>query len=463
MPSVLDLPARVGPRNECFAEDAPRPPYEPLFAGVEELGPARWGELDARADRLCIEEGVTFTLRPGEERILPVDWLPRLIPADHWDRIERGLAQRVVALNEFLKEVYAGKKTPVPDEIVRSSRYFYPACVGFAPPKGVYLHIYGPDLVHMGEGRYIILEDNARIPSGASYALKYRALTERLFPELFSRYRVRSISDYPRRLREVLEYVAPREDPRIVLLSEGTYNAAFYDHKILAERAGIPLVFPSDLFADADGLWMETATGVERVDCVYRRIQDLDDFVPGLSAAYLRGQVNLCAAWGTGVSDDKGTFPYTPEIVRRYTGEDPILEIAPTYSLLDEKVRKHVAANLERMVVKPREGYGGFDILIGPESTRAERERFRDIIEREGLHFIAQDCLDFSTHCLARAEDGALRLIEAYVDLRTYVLLGEEPYVLPGGISRVAPPGSRVVNSSSGGLIKETWVLEGDL
>lgn len=454
---------KIGGPNEVFDSNGEvRPHYRCLIEAAGRLGPATLRRRDGRADDLNVAEGVTFLLRPGEERILPVDWIPRLIPADHWARIDRGLVQRVRALNAWLEDLYAGRQTIVPDEIVKTSHYYYPACEGIRVPHGIHIHVYGPDLVHMGDGRYVILEDNTRIPSGVSYAIKYREITKRLFGEYFDGYRVRRLGGYPTRLRAALERLAPSADrsPVVVLLTEGTYNAAYYDHKRLAEWMGVPLVEPSDLDVDPDGrVMMSTPAGRVRVDVIYRRIQDLDLFVPGLSVAVRKGTVALANAWGTGVVDDKGVFPFTPEMIRRYLGEEPILEIAPTYSLLDAKVRKHVLSQLDRMVVKCREGYGGHEILIGPEAPKALIEEFRRKIVADPVRFIAQDCLDFSTHVLAEFGGDSLRLVETYVDIRTYVVSGETPWVLPGGITRVAQPGTRIVNSSSGGMIKDTWVL----
>ncbi len=448
--------------NEMFEGEAPRPLYRTLLSTLASIGGDAMLDRDRRADELNIQEGVTFLLKPGEERILPVDWVPRIISAKDWDRIERGLTQRVTALNAWLADLYRGRQTIVPDEIVKSSLYYYPDCAGFSVPHDIHIHIYGPDLVHMGEGRYVILEDNTRIPSGASYALKYREISKRLFTECFTGYAVRPVGDYPQRLREALQAVSPREgEPFVVLLTEGSYNAAYYDHKILAERMGLPLVEPVDLEVDSDHVvWLSTSNTRRRVDVIYRRIQDLDYFVPGLSQAYVRGQVNLANSWGSGVVDDKGTFPYTERIVKYYTGEDPILPIATTYSPLDPESRRYILDNIAKLVVKSRDGYGGHDLLIGPEATAEMRDQFRKRLEEEPGRFIAQECLDFSTHCLSKYEGDRIRLKDTFVDIRTYVV--SRPggaWVMPGGITRVAQEGTRIVNSSSGGMIKDTWVL----
>lgn len=448
--------------NEMFDGDLPREQYKVLLETLKSIGGRMMKKRDRRADDINIQEGVTFLLKPGEERILPVDWVPRLISADDWSKIEAGLTQRVTALNAWLTDLYAGKQKIVPEEIVKTSLYYYPDCEGLKVPHDIHIHIYGPDLVHMGEGRYIILEDNTRIPSGASYALKYREISKRLFMECFAGYSVRPISDYTNRLRDALMAVSPREgNPFVVLLSEGSYNAAYYDHKILAERMGFPLVEPVDLEVDEnDIVWLNTSNSRQRVDVIYRRIQDLDFFVPGLSRAYCKGNVNLANSWGSGVVDDKGTFPFTEAIVKHYTGEDPILPIAPTFSPLDGKIRKWIIENLETLVVKSREGYGGHDLLIGPESTKAQRADFARRLSADPGRFIAQECLDFSTHCLTKFDGDTIRLTDTFVDIRTYIVSTPTGvHVMPGGITRVAQEGTRIVNSSSGGMIKDTWVL----
>lgn len=463
MPGTIEFARTIDASpNEIFEGESPRPLYRNLLSTLETLGGRAMLERDRRADDLNIQEGVTFLLKPGEERILPVDWVPRIIAAKDWDRIERGLSQRVTALNAWLSDLYRGRQTIVPEEIVKSSMYYYPDCEGLSVPHDIHIHIYGPDLVHMGAGKYVILEDNTRIPSGASYALKYREISKRLFAECFSGYAVRPIGDYTQRLREALRAVSPRDgDPFVVLLTEGSYNAAYYDHKILAERMGLPLVEPVDLEVDADDVvWLTTSNARRRVDVIYRRIQDLDYFVPGLSQAYVKGRVNLANSWGSGVVDDKGTFPYTERIVKHYTGEDPILPIAPTYSPLEPDARRYILDNLPKLVVKSRDGYGGHDLLIGPEASSEMLDDFRRRLESEPGRFIAQECLDFSTHCLSKYEGDTIRLKDTFVDIRTYVV--SRPggaWVLPGGITRVAQEGTRIVNSSSGGMIKDTWVL----
>lgn len=438
--------------------------YRPIFEFLKKADLKEFRDRFRRADHINVEEGVTFLLRPGEERILKVDWIPRIIDGKQFDRIRSGLIQRAAAINLFLNDLYAGKQDVVPDSIIKSSVYFYPQCVGFTPAKGIYLHIYGPDLVRMDEDTWLILEDNIRIPSGVSYALKYREIEKRLFPDFKSGYDVYPLHLYPHFLRKNLEYAAPAaaegREPVIVLLTEGSYNAAYYDHKYLAEEMGVSLVVPKDLFVDDDGyVQMRTNRGHIRVDVIYRRIQDIDLFVPNLSTSYISGKVNLANAWGTGVLDDKGTFPFVPKMIKRYLDQDPILPNAPTYSPLVEEDLKYILDRFPKMVIKCREGYGGHGVWICPEATAAQQEEWKKELLANPLNFIAQDCLDFSTHCLTRFTQDQIVLDDTHVDLRTYVLMGEKVQVLPGGISRVAPLGTRVVNSSSGGLIKDTWVL----
>jgi len=451
--------------SEVFNESGvPRPVYRPIFDYLGSTDLREFRERFRRADQINVEEGVTFLLRPGQERILKVDWIPRIIDGAQFDRIRDGLIQRATALNLFLNDLYAGKQDVVPSDIIRSSIYFYPPCMGYTPPRGIYLHIYGPDLVQARKDEWVILEDNMRIPSGVSYALKYREIEKRLFPDFHSSYDIYPVHLYPHFLRKNLEYVSPETspsvDPVVVLLTEGSYNAAYYDHKYLAEEMGVSLVVPKDLFVDADGfVQMRTNRGNMKVDVIYRRVQDIDVFVPGLSGSYISGKVNLANAWGTGVLDDKGTFPYVPKMIRRYLDQDPLLQNAPTYSPLDPADLKYILSSFPKMVIKCREGYGGHGIWICPEATAAQQEEWKKELLANPINFIAQDCLDFSTHCLTRFSQDDIILDDTYVDLRTYVLMGEKVQVMPGGISRVAPLGTRVVNSSSGGLIKDTWVL----
>ncbi len=460
--------------NEVMDGALPRDPYGPMLDTLAHIGTETLARRIEMANEINRREGVTFSLNPTDgDRILPVDWLPRIIPADHWDTIERGLKQRITALNLLCHDVYNGRQTIVPEEILATCPYFYPECIGLRVPHDIYIHVYGPDLLHLGNGKYVVLEDNTRIPSGVSYAVKYREVTKRVIPELFRPYRIRRIDDYGQVFLRNLHYFAEGRPhastpPVMVLLTEGTYNAAYYEHKFLSEQMGLPLVEPSDLYIDDDlSCRLHTFDGSARVDLIYRRIQDLETFVPSLVRAYAAGQVGLVNAWGTGIVDDKTVFPYVPALIRHYLGEEPILPNVESYSLAEPAVRRHVLANLGKMVVKSREGYGGHDMLIGPESTRAEQQAFRDKILARPLNYIAQDCVEFSTHLICRTSDrsrdgthGAVSLTDSYVDLRAYVLYGQDITVLPGGISRVAQPGTHVVNSSSGGLVKDTWVLE---
>ncbi len=474
MPDGPEVQLRLPNYNEVMDGALPRDPYGPMLATLAQIGTETFVRRIEMANEINRREGVTFSLNPTDgDRILPVDWLPRIIPADHWDTIERGLKQRITALNLLCHDVYNGRQTIVPEEILATCPYFYPECIGLRVPHDIYIHVYGPDLLHLGNGKYVVLEDNTRIPSGVSYAVKYREVTKRVIPELFRPYRIRRIDDYGQVFLRNLHYFAEglpnvsnrrrgrTQPPVMVLLTEGTYNAAYYEHKFLSEQMGLPLVEPSDLYIDDDlSCRLHTFDGTARVDLIYRRIQDLETFVPSLVRAYAAGQVGLVNAWGTGIVDDKTVFPYVPALIRHYLGEEPILPNVESYSLAEPAVRRHVLANLSKMVVKSREGYGGHDMLIGPESTRAEQQAFRDKILARPLNYIAQDCVEFSTHLICRTADGTVSLTDSYVDLRTYVLYGQDITVLPGGISRVAQPGTHVVNSSSGGLVKDTWVLE---
>lgn len=459
-------PAAVSGRfhNEVLTKEGrPRPLYQRLFDHLQKLPPAEVSRRLKQADAICRQEAVTYFLEEGSERILPVDWLPRLVDSKRWRRLEKGLAQRLRALNRFCHEAYHGRQEVIPEEILKTSLYYYPQCEGLKVPQDIYIHVYGPDLLFI-HGEFVVLEDNLRVPSGISYAEKYREVAKRVFSDCFSGYAIEKIDAYAPILLRNLRRLAPpasSSPPNLVLLTEGSRNAAYFEHKFLSEQMGIPLVEPSDLFVDHEDIcWLRTACDPQRVDIIYRRVQEVDRLIPGISRACRRGNLALANAWGTGIADDKATFPYVEEMIRRYLGEEPLLRNVPTYGLGEAKVRAWVLSRLDKMVVKCREGYGGHGILFGPTASKKEREEFRDRILANPLGYVAQEYLDFSTHLLWKASGGRMSFQEAFVDLRTYVLLGEGVTVLPGGITRVAQPGSRVVNSSAGGLIKDTWIVE---
>jgi uncharacterized circularly permuted ATP-grasp superfamily protein len=428
------------------------------------------------ADVLFRRLGITFLVYDDEadtERLIPFDLVPRLISAPTWRRLSQGLVQRVRALNAFLKDVYhdgeiikAGK---VPAALIRNNAQFRPEMRGFAVPRDVYVHVAGIDLVRTGADEFYVLEDNLRVPSGVSYMLENRAVMMRLTPELFSRMPVAPVEHYPEVLLQTLRAVAPAEvrNPTVALLTPGQFNSAYFEHAYLSEQMGIELVEGRDLFVKDRIVYMRTTTGPERVDVIYRRVDDafLDPLafrkdsvlgVPGLLDAYRAGNVTLCNAIGTGVADDKAVYRFVPEMVRFYLGEEPILANVPTYALSEPDDLKYVLEHLAELVVKETHGSGGYGMLVGPTSSTAEREAYRARILSNPSIFIAQPTLALST-CPTMVEDG---IAPRHVDLRPFVLTGEQTVVVPGGLTRVAlRKGSLVVNSSQGGGTKDTWVL----
>jgi uncharacterized circularly permuted ATP-grasp superfamily protein len=428
------------------------------------------------AEKVLLHMGITFNVygdSGGSERIFPFDVLPRIVPQDEWVAVERGLHQRVTALNLFIDDIYHDQRIVkdgvVPAELINSASGFRPQCVGLNPPKGVWSHITGSDLVRDGDGTFYVLEDNLRTPSGASYMLGNRLVIKRTFSRLFSTARVLPVADYSNRLRAALEYLAPEglPDPRIVVLTPGMYNSAYYEHSFLAQQMGVDLVEGRDLVIDNGYVCMRTTHGLDRVDVIYRRIDDdfLDPMafrsdsvlgVPGLLEAYRNGKVALANAPGTGVADDKVIYAYVPDMIRYYLDQDALLPNVPTYLCWRESDRKHVLANIESMVVKAANESGGYGMLVGPASTRAECDEFRRRVSENPRNYIAQPTLALS-RVPALCGD---RFEGRHVDLRPYVLMADRPYVTPGGLTRVAlRKGSLVVNSSQGGGSKDTWIV----
>lgn len=428
------------------------------------------------AEKVLMQMGITFNVygdSGGTERIFPFDVLPRIVPQPEWVAVERGLAQRVTALNHFIDDVYHDQRIVkdgiIPAELIASASGFRPQCVGLNPPKGIWCHITGSDLVRDGNGTFHVLEDNLRTPSGASYMLGNRLVIKRTFNRLFSAARALPVSDYSNRLRSSLEYLAPDgvPDPKIVVLTPGMYNSAYYEHSFLAQQMGVDLVEGRDLVVDGGNVWMRTTRGFERVDVIYRRIDD--DFidptafrpdsllgVAGLLEVYRNGRVALANAPGTGVADDKVIYAYVPDMIRYYLDEDALLPNVPTYLCWREADRQHVLANIGSMVVKAANESGGYGMLVGPASTRAECDEFRRRISHNPRNYIAQPTLALS-RVPALCGD---RFEGRHVDLRPYVLMGDRPYITPGGLTRVAlRKGSLVVNSSQGGGSKDTWIV----
>lgn len=467
----------AGTFDEMFDDrHRPRPHYQRLSRSLQAMGPAEFARRKAMSDLSMHQDGVGFTVyrqEEGIERVWPMDPVPRIIPADEWNHIEQGLVQRLTALNLFLKDVYHDqfilRDRVIDPRLVLEGQYFRREFVGSTVPRDVYIHVCGTDLIRDTDGRYLVLEDNGRTPSGVSYMLQNRQVLKRVFPRLFEQYDVRVTDDYPRLLLEVLRHIAPggRPDPTVVLLSPGMYNSAYFEHTYLAQRMGIELVEGRDLFVDQNCVYMRTTRGPERVDVIYRRIDDdfLDPLVfrpdsilgvPGLVNAYRAGQVALANSIGTGIADDKGVYPFVPDMIRYYLKQDPILANVETFRPMVASHRSHVLANLDKLVVKSVNESGGYGMLIGPASTAAQREEFRARLLAEPRNYIAQPTVTLSQH--PTFIDG--RFEGRHVDLRPFILCGERIVVTPGGLTRVAlPRGSLVVNSSQGGGSKDTWVL----
>ena len=436
-------------------------------------------EIDRRrtvADNSFLTQGITFTVysdQEGTERIFPFDLIPRIIPASEWDVIERGLTQRITALNLFLQDIYHDQKIIrdkiIPAEIVQSAVHFRPELIGLTVPKNIYIHICGTDLIRDDAGQYLVLEDNGRCPSGVSYLLENRQAMKRVFPNLFARHSVRPVDNYCPDLLNLLRYVAPhaKAEPTVVLLTPGTYNSAYFEHSFLARTMGIEIVVGADLLVQNDHVWMKTTRGLEKVDVIYRRIDD--DFldpqvfrkdsvlgVPGIVDVYRKGNVSLVNALGTGVADDKVTYYFVPQMIRYYLGEDPILPNVETYLSFFDKDRAYILEHLDEMVVKSANESGGYGMLMGPQASAKERAAFADAIRQHPRNYVAQPVIR-----LSRAPSMCNGRIEGrHIDLRPYILYGEKTTIIPGGLTRVAlRKGSLVVNSSQGGGSKDTWVL----
>jgi uncharacterized circularly permuted ATP-grasp superfamily protein len=467
-----------GFHDEMFdPEGTPRPEARLLVETVASLKQGQMLRYQKAAERMLLQMGITFNVygdSAGTERIFPFDLIPRIVSAQEWERVERGLKQRIHALNEFINDIYHEqrilKDKVIPEEVIRSAIFFRPQCRGIDPPGGVWCHITGTDLVRHGDGEIYVLEDNLRVPSGVSYVLENRDLMKRTFPELFEGLKIRPVDDYPSRLLETLESIAPAgapEKPTVVLLTPGMYNSAYFEHSFLAKKMGIQLVEGSDLAVQDGRVWMRTTKGLRRVDVIYRRIDD--DFldpeafrpdsllgVPGLVEAYRAGKVALANAPGNGVADDKVVYAYVPDMIRYYDGADPILPNVPTFLCWRDQDRQHVLGNLDKLVVKCANEAGGYGMLVGPHSTEAQRQEVAGLITANPRNYIAQPTLALS-RVPTLVED---HFEGRHVDLRPYILYGREIKVLPGGLTRVAlRKGSLVVNSSQGGGSKDTWVL----
>ncbi|MBO6835911.1 MAG: circularly permuted type 2 ATP-grasp protein [Alphaproteobacteria bacterium] len=477
------------------SKDTPVPGYDPTGFFCEIISAAERGvipkavvdrlrsietkELSERAEaasRELYNLGITFTVysdRTMIDRILPFDVLPRVIGASEWETIERGVAQRVTALNLFIRDIYHDQKCLkdgiIPADLVLGNKNYRKQMEGLDVPGGTYVHVCGIDLVRDGDGNFCVLEDNARTPSGVSYVVENRHMMQRAFPDLMDDIGIRPVDDYGPKLLQAMLDVAPAGpmDPQVALLSPGAYNSAYFEHIFLAREMGVPLVEGRDLLVENDRVYMRTTEGVEEVHCIYRRIDD--DFldpeafrkdsllgVPGIFDAYRKGNITLANAIGTGVADDKAVYAYMPRLIQYYLGEDAILANVPTNICREAEGLSYTLDNLEDLVVKPVGESGGYGILIGPRATKDELAEFRAKIKEDPANFISQPMINLSV--CPTLVDGAVE--PRHVDLRPFCVTGKSSWVLPGGLTRVAlRKGSLVVNSSQGGGSKDTWVL----
>jgi uncharacterized circularly permuted ATP-grasp superfamily protein len=464
--------------DEMFgAPGQARPHYERLLQRFTELKKDEFDRKRELAALTLLRQGVTFTVysdAQGTERIFPFDLIPRIISAAEWKKIERGLEQRITALNLFLHDIYHGQSIlrdgVIPKDYVWQAACFRPEFMHFNVPQNVYIHICGTDLVRDRDGNFLVLEDNARCPSGVSYVIQNRQIMRRVFPNLFAQHRVRPVEDYSQELLNVLRYIAPagRTNPTVVLLTPGIHNSAYFEHSFLARSMGIEIVEGRDLVARDGKIFMRTTKGLQPVDVIYRRIND--DFldpkvfrkdsglgVPGLVEAYRKGNVSLANSIGTGIADDKVIYHFVPKMIRYYLDQDAILPNVETYLASNESDRAFILENLQKLVVKAANESGGYGMLVGSHSTEAEREKFRKRIQKEPRNYIAQPIVPLSRS--PAFDDDVIR--GRHVDLRPYILSGEKIKIIPGALTRVALcEGSLVVNSSQGGGSKDTWVLE---
>ncbi len=467
------------PFDEMYnADGSVREPYLILDEWLKEQPPQALSLMSADAESLFRRLGITFAVygsNEGTEKLIPFDVVPRIISALEWRRLSKAIEQRVRALNAFLYDIYHRqeilKAGRVPEKLILNNSAFCPEMMGLDPMRGVYSHIIGVDIVRVGPDDFYVLEDNLRTPSGVSYMLENREAMLQLAPELFQRLKVAPVETYPETLRRTMESVAPentRGAANLVVLTPGIYNSAYFEHSFLADQMGAELCEGQDLFVEDGMVYMRTTTGPERVHVIYRRIDDdfLDPLtfrpdsmlgVPGLFDAYRAGNVTLVNAPGTGIADDKAVYTYVPEIIEFYLGEKALLKNVPTYNCTNDDERAYVLDHIEELVVKEVHGSGGYGMLVGPTSTKAMREEFKKKILARPDNYIVQPTLALST-CPTFVDKG---IAPRHVDLRPYVLVGDDVRITPGGLTRVAlKKGSLVVNSSQGGGTKDTWVLE---
>jgi len=458
--------------------DEGRDPYRTLLSWLEEQDVRKLSKQSMQAEELFRRIGITFNVyggSDGEERIIPFDLIPRIIAAEEWRRLERGIVQRVAAINAFLADVYHRQEIVragiIPSELINGNKAFMPQMCGFTPPGNVYTHVVGVDIVRTGPDEFFVLEDNARVPSGVSYMIENRATMLQMFPELFASHRIRTVSDYPKQLFKSLARCARSfiDNPNMAVLTPGIFNSAYYEHSFLADEMGVDLLQGSDLEVRDGRVIIRTTEGTAPVDVIYRRIDD--DYIdplsfnpnsmlgtPGLFDAYRSGAVMLANAPGAGIADDKAIYAYMPEIIQFYMGEKPLLDNIPTWRCAEPKNLTYVLSNLAKLVVKEVHGSGGYGMLVGPAASKRELAAFTRKLQANPANYVAQPTLSLSTVPVLTKSGLAPR----HVDLRPFVLVSpEEIRVTPGGLTRVAlKKGSLVVNSSQGGGTKDTWVLE---
>ncbi len=452
----------------------PRNHAQALSAKLSEMSMADLQEHRQTAETALRSLGITFSVYGedgAEERIMPFDVIPRIIAGEEWAQLEAGLKQRITALNLFLEDIYHDQKIIkdgiIPADVIYSSKGYLKECIGFSPPKKIWCHITGTDIIRDRHGNMLVLEDNLRCPSGVSYVLENRELMKGIMPDLFATGQIRPVADYPYHLRQLMQYVSGKENPRMALLTPGIYNSAYFEHSFLARQMGIELVEGRDLTVQNNRLMMRTTKGLQQIDVMYRRVDDafLDPTVfnpesalgaAGMFAAYRAGNLALVNAPGTGVADDKVVYAYVPDMVKYYLGEEMWLKNVETYLCWRDADRKYVLANIEKLVVKAANEAGGYGMLVGPHSTKAEQEDFKKRIEANPRNYIAQPTISLSRTPTLVGD----KLEGRHVDLRPYILFGETISILPGGLTRVAlKKGSLVVNSSQGGGSKDTWVV----
>ena len=468
--------------DEVFSEpEKLRQHYHRTYKHFSRLSLEEFKDLYEYAKKSSFEQGITFNVysdnAQGVERIFPFDLFPRIILPEEWSRMEQGLIQRNRALNLFLQDIYNDKKIlkdgAVPKELIFSSRHYSKSMMDFVPNGGVYVHISGTDVIRHKDGEFYVLEDNLRCPSGVSYVLSNRMTTKRMLPNLFFKSKVQPVVDYPETLLEVLRSVAPAgvDQPVCVLLTPGIYNSAYYEHSFLALQMGIQLVESGDLFMENNFIYMKTIYGPQKVDVIYRRVDDdfLDPLVfrsdstlgvPGLMNAFRAGNVTLANAPGTGVADDKAVYTYVPDIIKYYLDEDPILHNVHTYRCEKDDDYRYVQEHLDELIVKPVDESGGYGIFIGRQATQAEKSDFLKVIAADRRKYIAQPIMSLSVHSTFIEEEEHFE--PRHIDLRTFALSGKgTDYVCNGGLTRVAlRRGNLIVNSSQGGGSKDTWVLQ---